>query len=94
MKPAALQKVAGDDAFDMAMPPSGEKTRMPSLVAGFARSFAIAATSSALLPTTARAHPVVDALIGLKEPKTGPDGTLSWTVDKINHNTGDDCVLS
>jgi ribonucleoside-diphosphate reductase alpha chain len=37
--------------------------------------------------------PVVDAMIGLKEPKAGPDGTLSWTVDVVNHNTGDDLVL-
>src|SRR5262249_8210238 len=39
------------------------------------------------------ATPVMDALIGLKEPKAGPDGTLSWTVDVVNHNTGDDFVL-
>ncbi len=37
--------------------------------------------------------PVVDALMGPKEPKAGPDGTLSWTVDVINHATGDDFVL-
>ena len=30
---------------------------------------------------------------GPKEPKTGPDGTMSWTVDVINHATGDDFVL-
>jgi ribonucleoside-diphosphate reductase alpha chain len=28
-----------------------------------------------------------------QEPKAGPDGALSWTVDVANHNTGDDCVL-
>ena len=31
--------------------------------------------------------------MGKKEPKAGPDGTLSWTVDVINHATGDDFVL-
>ena len=40
-----------------------------------------------------RETPVVDALMGPKEPKAGPDGTLSWTVDVINHATGDDFVL-
>jgi len=28
-----------------------------------------------------------------KEPKTGTDGTLSWTVDIFNPNTGEDFVL-
>jgi ribonucleoside-diphosphate reductase alpha chain len=28
-----------------------------------------------------------------REPKAGPDGTMSWTVDVINPSTGDDCVL-
>jgi ribonucleoside-diphosphate reductase alpha chain len=31
--------------------------------------------------------------MGPKEPKAGPDGTLSWTVDVMNHATGDDFVL-
>ncbi len=31
--------------------------------------------------------------MGPKEPKAGPDGTLSWTVDVVNHATGDDFVL-
>ena len=30
---------------------------------------------------------------GVDEPRTGTDGTLSWTVDVVNHNTGDDLVL-
>jgi ribonucleoside-diphosphate reductase alpha chain len=37
--------------------------------------------------------PVLDALFSLKEPKTGTDGTLSWTVDVLNSHTGDDFVL-
>jgi ribonucleoside-diphosphate reductase alpha chain len=39
------------------------------------------------------ATPVVDALIGTKEPKAGADGTMSWTVDVKNHATGDDFCL-
>ena len=39
MKLSALQKASGDDAFDMAMPPSGEKVPVPSLVSGFAKQF-------------------------------------------------------
>lgn len=37
--------------------------------------------------------PVLDALMSPKEPKTGPDGTLSWTVDVLNPATGDDFVM-
>jgi ribonucleoside-diphosphate reductase alpha chain len=37
--------------------------------------------------------PVLDALMQRKEPKTGPDGTMSWTVDVLNPATGDDFVL-
>jgi ribonucleoside-diphosphate reductase alpha chain len=37
--------------------------------------------------------PVMDAMFALKEPKTGPDGTMSWTVDVFNPRTGDDFVL-
>ena len=32
-------------------------------------------------------------LFSLKEPKTGTDGTLSWTVDVFNPATGEDFVL-
>jgi ribonucleoside-diphosphate reductase alpha chain len=37
--------------------------------------------------------PVKDALFSAKEPKTGTDGTLSWTVDINNPSTGEDFVL-
>jgi ribonucleoside-diphosphate reductase alpha chain len=36
---------------------------------------------------------VLDALFSLKEPKTGTDGTLSWTVDVFNPATAEDFVL-
>ena len=93
IKLGALQKASGDDAFDMAMPPSGEKVRVPSLVSGFARLIRYRCNELGAFADDHGKTPVVEALIGLKEPKTGPDGTLSWTVDVVNHNTGDDCVL-
>jgi ribonucleoside-diphosphate reductase alpha chain len=37
--------------------------------------------------------PVMDAMFALKEPKTGADGTISWTVDVFNPRTNDDFVL-
>jgi len=37
--------------------------------------------------------PVLDAMFSLKEPKTGADGTMSWTVDVLNPAGRDDFVL-
>ena len=93
VKLSALEKASGDDAFDMAMPPSGEKVTVPSLVSGFAKLVRYRCNELGAFADDKGKTPVVDALIGLKEPKTGPGGTLSWTVDVVNHNTGDDCVL-
>jgi ribonucleoside-diphosphate reductase alpha chain len=36
---------------------------------------------------------VLDALFAKKEPKTGTDGTMSWSVDVYNGASGDDFVL-
>jgi len=94
MKLSALLKASGDDAFDMEMPPNGEKVRVPSLVSGFAKLVRYRCNElGAFDGERAGGTPVMDALIGLKEPKAGPDGTLSWTVDVVNPNTGDDFVL-
>jgi len=94
MKLSALQKAVGDDAFDMAMPPDGRKVRVPSLVSGFAKLIRYRVNElGAFDGEGSDKTPVVDAMMGIKEPKAGPDGTLSWTVDVINHATGDDFVL-
>jgi ribonucleoside-diphosphate reductase alpha chain len=37
--------------------------------------------------------PVLDSMFSLQEPKTGTDGTLSWTVDIQNPASGEDFVL-
>jgi ribonucleoside-diphosphate reductase alpha chain len=94
MKLKALEKAAGDDAFEIAMPPHGEKVPVPSLVSGFARLIRYRCDElGAFSDETRGPTPVVDALIGLKEPKAGTDGTLSWTVDVKNPATGDDFAL-
>ncbi|MEO8345749.1 MAG: adenosylcobalamin-dependent ribonucleoside-diphosphate reductase [Betaproteobacteria bacterium] len=94
MKLSTLQKAAGDDGFEMAMPPDGRKVRVPSLVSGFAQLIRYRCNElGAFSGDCAGKTPVVDALMGPKEPKAGPDGTLSWTVDVMNHATGDDFVL-
>jgi ribonucleoside-diphosphate reductase alpha chain len=93
MKLSALQKAVGDDAFEMAMPPDGRKVRVPSLVSGFAKLIRYRCNELGAFEDEGGKTPVVDALMGAKEPKAGPDGTLSWTVDVVNHTTGDDFVL-
>ena len=46
-----------------------------------------------LLSPEGRPHPVLDAMFAVEEPRTGTDGTLSWTVDVRNPASGDDFVL-
>ena len=78
MKLSALQKAGGDDGFEMAMPPDGRKVRVPSLVSGFARLIRYRCNElGAFAGEGSGRTPVVDALMGPKEPKAGPDGTLS-----------------
>ncbi|MDO9011485.1 MAG: LAGLIDADG family homing endonuclease [Gallionella sp.] len=94
MKLEMLMKTAGDDAFDMPMPPGGEMTRMPSLVAAFAHLLKYRIEQlGALEVCEGVTTPMMDALFARKEPKTGTDGTMSWTVDIANAGTGDDFVL-
>ncbi|MEO8333186.1 MAG: LAGLIDADG family homing endonuclease, partial [Gallionella sp.] len=94
MKLEMLMKTAGDDAFDMPMPPNGEVKRMPSLVAAFAHLLKYRIEELGALEVSADATtPMMDALFAKKEPKTGTDGTMSWTVDISNAGSGDDFVL-
>ncbi len=91
MKLDALAKTPGD-SFEMPMPPHGERKRMPSVVSAMAQVIAWRCEQLGAFkhegPT-----PVKDALFSIKEPKTGTDGTLSWTVDVSNPSTGEDFVL-
>ncbi len=92
VKLESLARTAGDDAFDLAMPPDGDPVRVPSLVAGFARLVRYECERLGVFGRPGET-PVLDALFARKEPKTGPDGTLSWTVDIRNEATGDDFVM-
>ncbi|MBI1173748.1 MAG: adenosylcobalamin-dependent ribonucleoside-diphosphate reductase [Sideroxydans sp.] len=94
MKLAVLEKAAGDDAFDMPLPPNGDKMRVPSLVSGLARIVRYRCEQlGALEMQDGEGTPVLDAMFSKKEPKVSPDGTMSWTVDVLNHAGGDDFVL-
>ena len=93
MKLDILARTAGDDAFDCPMPPDGEPQRVPSVVAAFARIVRYRVDQLGALASADGRSPVLDALFAKKEPKTGTDGTMSWTVDVHNPRAGDDFVL-
>jgi ribonucleoside-diphosphate reductase alpha chain len=100
LKLDTLAKAGGDEPFEMPFPPRGEKKLMPSVVSAFAQivRWRVEQLESGLegdfsLSSEQASSPVLDAMFALKEPKTGTDGTLSWTVDVLNPRTGDDFVL-
>lgn len=93
MKLDALSRTAGE-AFEMAMPPHGGVTLVPSATAALARLMEYRCNELGTFDNLEDASsPMVDALFSKKEPKSGTDGTLSWTVDVKNPATGDDFVL-
>jgi ribonucleoside-diphosphate reductase alpha chain len=100
LKLDTLAKAGGDEPFEMPFPPRGEKKLMPSVVSAFAQivRWRVEQLQSGLagdfsLAAEEATSPVLDAMFALKEPKTGTDGTMSWTVDVLNPRTGDDFVL-
>jgi ribonucleoside-diphosphate reductase alpha chain len=100
LKLDTLAKAGGDEPFEMSFPPGGEKKLMPSVVSAFAQiiAYRVHQLQSGLegefaLSSEEASSPVLDAMFALKEPKTGTDGTMSWTVDVLNPRTGDDFVL-
>jgi ribonucleoside-diphosphate reductase alpha chain len=101
LKLEVLAKTPGEKSFVMPFPPHGEQKLIPSVVAGLAqlvqwrcdRLGALDEKAPDLLSPEGRPHPVLDAMFALTEPRTGTDGTLSWTVDIVNPATDEDFVL-
>ena len=91
-----LATTPGEASFEMPFPPLGERKLMPSVVAGVARVIAwrceqlgaLDERAPDLLSPEGRPHPLLDAMFSVEEPRTGTDGTLSWTVDIRNPATG------
>jgi len=95
MKLEMLMKTAGDDAFDM---PIAAQWRCDALCQVWSPAFAHLLKYrieelGALEICDGVTTPMMDALFAKKEPKTGTDGTMSWTVDISNAGSGDDFVL-
>jgi ribonucleoside-diphosphate reductase alpha chain len=93
MKLDMLARTAGNDAFDCPMPPEGEPVRVPSMVAAFARIVRFRVDRLGAFEHEDGPAPVLDTLFARKEPKTGTDGTMSWTADVLNAVSGDDFLL-
>lgn len=92
-KLASLARCAAPgEGFELALPPDGSARHVPSLVAAMALLLEHRCKVLGAFDHIAET-PVLDALMSAKEPKTGADGTLSWTVDVRNDATQDDFVL-
>ncbi|MDR2030912.1 MAG: adenosylcobalamin-dependent ribonucleoside-diphosphate reductase [Azoarcus sp.] len=92
LKLDTLARTVGEKSFELAFPPHGEKRLVPGMVAAFAQIVRYRCEQLGAF-TREGPTPVLDTLFSLEEPKTGTDGTLSWTVDIHNPATGEDFVL-
>ncbi|MBI5921936.1 MAG: adenosylcobalamin-dependent ribonucleoside-diphosphate reductase [Betaproteobacteria bacterium] len=92
LKLDVLAKTVGDESFNMHFPPHGEQKLMPGVVSAVAQVIRYRCERIGAFegndPT-----PVIDTMFSRDEPKTGTDGTLSWTVDISNPASGEDFVL-
>jgi ribonucleoside-diphosphate reductase alpha chain len=92
LKLETLAKTRGDDACHIPFPPYGEHRPVPSMVSAMAQIVQWRLEQLGALDVDGPS-PLLDVLFSLKEPKTGTDGTISWTVDVLNPASGDDFVL-
>ena len=94
MKLDALAKARDEQGFAIPMPPSGDKLWQSGVVSAFANIVRWRCEQLGVFrELDQHPTPVLNALFSKKEPKAGPLGTMSWTVDVANANTGDDFVL-
>ncbi|GAB2181806.1 hypothetical protein DLREEDagrD3_20290 [Denitratisoma sp. agr-D3] len=92
LKLDVLAKTVGEESFEMPFPPVGELKLMPGVVSAFAQAVRYRCEKLGALEGD-EATPVLDAMFSRDEPKTGTDGTLSWTVDITNPASGEEFVL-
>jgi len=92
MKLDVLAGTVGDDAFEMRFPPHGEMRKVPGVVSAMAQAVRWRCDQLKTFDAPGRT-PVLDHMFSVDEPRTGTDGTLSWTVDVVNPASGDEFVL-
>ncbi len=93
LKLETLARTVGEKSFEMPFPPHGEKKLVPGVVSAFAQAVNYRCEKLGAFDHEDETNPVLDTLFSRDEPKTGTDGTLSWTVDIYNPATGEDFVL-
>ena len=93
LKLDALATVAEERAFEMPFPPHGEKRLFPGVVAATAAVIRWRCEMLGALDG-AGSTPVLDAMFSREEPRTGPHGTLAWSVDVHNPATGEEFALT
>ncbi|MCL2589924.1 MAG: adenosylcobalamin-dependent ribonucleoside-diphosphate reductase [Betaproteobacteria bacterium] len=92
LKLDTLALTVGEKSFELPFPPHGEKKLVPGVVSAFAQVVHYRCEQLGAFSHEGPI-PVLDTLFSLEEPRTGTDGTLSWTVDIHNPATGEDFVL-
>jgi ribonucleoside-diphosphate reductase alpha chain len=94
MKLDALARARDEQGFMVPFPPDGNPIWVNGVVGAFAQIVRWRCDElGAFQDIDSHPTPVLDALFSRKEPKAGPTGTMSWTVDVTNPNTGDDFVV-
>ncbi len=92
MKLDVLASTVGDDAFEMRFPPHGEMRKVPGVVSAMAQVVRYRCEQLRAFEDRG-ASPVLDHMFSVEEPRTGTDGTLSWTVDITHPTSGDEFVM-
>jgi ribonucleoside-diphosphate reductase alpha chain len=92
LKLDALAKTQDEDPFELPLPPNGERKLVPGVVSALAQVVRYRCEKLGALEGL-EATPVIDCMFSRDEPKTGTDGTLSWTVDVVNPASGEEFVL-
>jgi len=92
LKLDALARTQDEDPFELALPPNGERKLVPGVVSALAQVVRYRCEKLGALEGS-EATPVIDCMFSRDEPKTGTDGTLSWTVDVVNPASGEEFVL-
>ena len=87
-----LARTVGEQSFEIGLPPHGEKKIVPGVVSALAQIVRYRCEQLRAFDETGPS-PVLDAMFSVEEPRTGTDGTLSWTVDIQNPASGEEFVL-
>ncbi|OHC66562.1 MAG: ribonucleoside-diphosphate reductase, adenosylcobalamin-dependent, partial [Rhodocyclales bacterium GWA2_65_20] len=92
LKLDTLAATVGEEPFEIPLPPHGERRIVPGAVSAMAQVIRWRCEQLGALEDDGPT-PVLDAMFSRDEPKTGTDGTLSWTVDIVNPASREEFVL-